>query len=64
MVGALDLFLDEDLDYTKRLSAAGVPVELHVYPGGPHAFNLAAEAEISQQASRDLMAGISRILRN
>ncbi len=63
MVGALDLFLDEDLDYTKRLIAAGVPVELHVYPGGIHAFNMISTAAVAQQSIRDLMAGIARLAR-
>jgi len=39
-VGALDGFLDEDVDYASRLLRAGVPVELHVYPGAPHGFDL------------------------
>ncbi|CAN5539684.1 alpha/beta hydrolase [soil metagenome] len=39
-VGALDLFLDEDLDYARRLARAGVPVELHVIPGAYHGFGL------------------------
>jgi acetyl esterase/lipase len=39
-VGALDGFLDEDVDYAHRLLHAGVPVELHVYPGAPHGFDL------------------------
>jgi acetyl esterase/lipase len=39
-VGALDGFLDEDVDYANRLLRAGVPVELHVYPGAPHGFDL------------------------
>ncbi len=38
-VGTLDLFCDEVIDYAQRLNQAGVPVELHVYPGGPHAFD-------------------------
>jgi acetyl esterase len=63
MVGSLDLFVDEDLDYARRLGAAGVPVELHVYPGGIHGFNLAAEARISVQSGRDLMAAIARMTR-
>lgn len=37
-VGALDLFLEEDLDYARRLTRAGVPVELHLWPGAFHAF--------------------------
>ncbi|MET0370355.1 MAG: alpha/beta hydrolase [Sphingobium sp.] len=38
-VGALDLFLDEDIDYARRLMAAGVPVSLHVVPGAFHGFD-------------------------
>ncbi len=60
--GSLDLFFDEDLDYAKRLVDAGVPLELHVYPGGPHAFNLANEATISQAFNRDMMGAIARLL--
>ena len=35
-VGALDLFLDEGVDYAERLEQAGVPTELHVVPGMYH----------------------------
>jgi acetyl esterase/lipase len=38
-VGAIDLFVEEDIEYARRLNAAGVPVELHVYPGCVHAFD-------------------------
>ncbi|MFE2145478.1 alpha/beta hydrolase fold domain-containing protein [Streptomyces sp. NPDC059456] len=41
-VGELDLFRDENLDYAARLRAQGVPVELHLYPGAYHAFDLFA----------------------
>ena len=40
-VGALDLFLEEDVAYALRLARAGVPVAAHVYPGSVHAFNTA-----------------------
>ena len=30
---------DEDIDYAVRLRHAGVPVELHVYPGAPHGYD-------------------------
>lgn len=43
-IGALDLFLEESLEYTRRLTRAGVPVELHVVPGGYHGFTLASDA--------------------
>jgi triacylglycerol lipase len=35
-IGDVDAFLDENLDYAARLSNAGVPTELHVYPGVIH----------------------------
>jgi triacylglycerol lipase len=38
-VGTLDGFCDEDIDYAARLIDAGVPTELHVYPGAPHGFD-------------------------
>lgn len=49
-VGELDLFLDEDIDYARRLLAAGVAAELHVYPGAYHGFDaIAPKAEISRR---------------
>ena len=36
-VGELDLFRDEDIQFAARLIQAGVPTELHVYPGAYHA---------------------------
>lgn len=38
-VGALDLFLDEDIDYARRLNAVGVRAELLVLPGAFHGFD-------------------------
>ena len=40
IVGELDLFVDEDIDYAQRLAQAGVPVELHVFPGAFHGSDL------------------------
>lgn len=37
-VGALDLFMEEDLEYARRLTRAGVSTELHVIPGAFHGF--------------------------
>ncbi len=49
-VGGLDIFAPEDVAFAHRLIAAGVPVELHVYPGCPHAFDLLVpDAEVSQR---------------
>ncbi len=51
-VGGLDLFLDENLVYARRLTRAGVPVELHLYPGAFHGFEIAADARVSRRAER------------
>ncbi|KUI01073.1 alpha/beta hydrolase [Mycolicibacterium acapulense] len=53
-VGDLDIFRKEDVAYATRLADAGVPTELHVYPGCPHAFEaLARNAGVSQRAISD-----------
>jgi acetyl esterase/lipase len=53
-VGDLDIFRSEDIAYAARLSAAGVPSELHVHPGCPHAFELLAPtARVSARAIAD-----------
>ncbi len=53
-VGDLDIFRDEDITFAQRLSAAGVPTELHLHPGCPHAFEgLAPNADVSQRAITD-----------
>ena len=38
IVGSLDLFCDEDMDYAQKLMEAGIFTELHVEPGVPHAY--------------------------
>lgn len=60
--GSLDLFLDENLDYARRLVSAGVPVELHSYAGAPHAFQLVATATVAKAFYRDLYGAIARLL--
>jgi triacylglycerol lipase len=59
--GALDLFLDEDLDYARRLIDAGVQTELHVYPGAIHAFELVPGTGLAAQAAMDLRRGLARL---
>ncbi len=56
VVGEFDLFLDEDMEYARRLIHAGVPVELHVFPGAFHgsdAFVPMAETSQRWAAERD-----------
>jgi acetyl esterase/lipase len=58
-VGALDLFVDEDIDYARRLIHAGVPTELHVYPGAFHGYQLLApHARVTLQAEQDASAAM------
>lgn len=49
--GDLDLFLDEDLHYAARIAAAGIPLELHVYPGAYHGFDVLAEDTVLGRAA-------------
>lgn len=59
-VGALDLFLEEDVEYANRLIRAGIPTELHVYPGAFHAYDNVAEARVAQAYLRDFLNALSR----
>jgi acetyl esterase/lipase len=61
-VGGLDLFLEENLTYADRLSRAGVPVELHVYPGAYHGFYRATNARVTKQAEHDTREALRRFL--
>lgn len=60
--GALDLFVDEDIAYARRLLRAGVPTELHVYPGAFHAFNVMPGARVAEAARRDSSDALRRAL--
>jgi len=61
-VGALDLFVEEDIDYARRLLRSGVPTELHVYPGAFHGFDIAVEAGVTKTAYRNSLAALRRAL--
>lgn len=60
-VGALDLFLEEDVAYALRLSRAGIPIDLHLYPGGVHGFD-AFPGALADRFHADLYAAIQRFL--
>lgn len=60
---ALDLFIDENLDFAGRLIRAGVPTELHVWPGAFHGFDIVpgvAVADAARGASTDALARFLR----
>ena len=52
VVGSIDGFRDEDIEYAQRLNQAGVPCELHVIAGLPHAYLLAPEARGVREANQ------------
>jgi acetyl esterase/lipase len=60
-VGALDLFLEEDMAYAQRLMRDGVATELHVYPGAFHGFNMVPTAQVTQAYERDQMNALRRV---
>jgi len=62
-VGEIDLFAQEDVEYARRLIGAGVCTELHVYPGGCHAFDMMApDASISRQFADDFSRALKGAL--
>lgn len=50
VTAALDLFIDENLEYARRLIRVGVPTELHVFPGATHAFDIMPDLAIAKEA--------------
>jgi acetyl esterase/lipase len=62
-VGALDLFLDEDIAYARALLRAGVPTDLRVYPNAFHGSDvMVAHAEVSQRWRQDELDAIIRAI--
>ena len=59
-VGTLDLVLEEDLEYARRLMRAGVPTELHIYPGAYHGFNMVVGAKVTRSFVRDYLDALTR----
>ncbi len=59
-VGTLDLFLEEDIEYARRLTRAGVPIELHVYPGAFHGFPMAPMAKVAQSFNNDYLNALTQ----
>jgi acetyl esterase/lipase len=60
-VGALDLFLEEDMEFARRLTRSGVATELHVYPGAYHGFEMTVEeAAVSIRYRRDMLQALER----
>ncbi|CAL4858826.1 alpha/beta hydrolase [Microbacterium sp. MM2322] len=62
-VGSAETFRDEDVDYARRIWAAGGEAELHVWPGGAHAFDaLVPDAPLSRDAREARVRWLRRLL--
>lgn len=60
-VGDIDLFASEDVEFGRRLIAAGVPTELLVVPGAFHGFEkIMPQAGVSRRFSASLESALSR----
>jgi acetyl esterase len=57
-----DSLRDEAIIYAMRLMAAGVPVELHNYPGTVHGFDLLTATDISARAINEGVEAFKRIM--
>jgi len=62
LVGGADGFRDEDVAYATRLMQAGVPTELHVYPGAPHGAQIIPDTAVNLQWERDVEDWLARQL--
>lgn len=59
-VGGLDLFVDEDIEYAKRLNAAGVPTQLLVVPRVPHGFDYLPDTKATKAYQPLLLDALRR----
>ncbi len=62
-VGAADGFRDEDIIYAMRLNQAGVPAELHVFPGAPHGVMMFTGTAIAERYNAAIEDWVGRQLR-
>ena len=63
LVGQIDAFRDEAIDFARRLLASGVPAELHVVPGAIHGFDR-LETPLSRNAMDEYVRALKNALAN
>ena len=62
-VGTMDLFRDENIDYAKRLMAAGVPTDLLVFAGMFHGVEMhVPDAVASTRMRMGYLSGLKRAI--
>jgi acetyl esterase/lipase len=60
-VGAIDLFVDEDMEYARRLLDLGIAVDLQVVPGAFHGFDvIAPQTAIAKRFKANSTAALQR----
>lgn len=59
-IGGLDLFLDENMAYARRLIASGVATEFIIYPSAYHGFQFDASASVTKRFERDYLDSLAR----
>ena len=58
-VGSVDLFMDENIAYARRLMQFGVSADLHVYAGAFHAFEcIAIGSSLARRANEQIYAAL------
>jgi acetyl esterase/lipase len=63
-VAQFDPLRDEGIEYAQRLAIAGIPVELHLYPGTFHGSALVPSAWVSRRQNAEMVAVMRRALRS
>jgi len=60
-VGSIDLFVEEGVEYARRLTDSGVATELHVVPGAFHGFDIAgAQTSVAKDFKAARLAALGR----
>jgi acetyl esterase/lipase len=59
-VGSIDLFVDEDIEYARRLADAGIPVTLDVVPGAFHGFDAIPGSSLAKPFKAALVRAIGQ----
>ncbi len=62
-VGALDLFLDENIEYARKLIKAGVKTEFDIYPAAIHGFPMMEEAQSTLAFINDFSNSLTKALK-